>query len=214
MLEKFSRELEIELFEKARAIDGENIKNVIAGNPIVHNEYREQLIMQVYLLVPHMVKQVRNKAFGVTWEDYISEGLLVIVDAYMKYDHTRGFRWSTYACDVLWKRFIRWDQRNKLIRRFKGNVETLGDRAGRLRVLVTEDNIDLEPVTKEGILECCNDLNDREREILMRRMYGETLKQIGSDKGISRERIRQIEKRAKEKVKYELRKRWPGDKFD
>ena len=90
----------------------------------------------------------------------------------------------------------------------------LGDAGGRIRMLADHDEIDLEPVTREGILECCEKLSDREREILLRRMEGDTLQVIAKSQGVTKERIRQIESRVKEKVKDELRKRWPGDELN
>lgn len=211
MLENFTRELEMELFTKAREIDGENIKNAIAGNPTIHNPYRETLIMQVHQAVYYMVKQRRGKTFGAVRDDYIGIGMVAIVEAYRLFDHTKGFRWMTYACDVLWKRFSRWDLQNKLVRKFKGEIQQLGDVRNELSY---EENVDHDPkFSRADLEECCGNLTEQERTVLFRRLYGEKLREIGADLNLSRERIRQVEAKAKEKVSHALRQCWSDYEF-
>lgn len=207
--------MEFELFEKARVIDGENIKNAIAGNETVPNPYREQLIMQVHPAVYYMVKQNRPKSYNARRDDYICEGMLAIVESYITFDHTRGFRWITYACNVIWKRFIRWDMKNKLVKKFDGEITSLPTGTHIPGKLTYRDEIDLDPkIDKDGLDDCCECLTEREKEVFLRRVYGDTLQVIADSQGVTKERIRQIELRAKEKVTYVLRERWAGYEFN
>ncbi len=60
---------------------------------------------------------------------------------------------------------------------------------------------------REMLMGCMSELNDRERQILIRRKLAnqsETLEQISSDIGVTRERVRQIESRAMAKLKRSL----------
>lgn len=56
---------------------------------------------------------------------------------------------------------------------------------------------------RKVLLQCLNDLNEREQYVIKHRMLTDnpvTLDEIGSHFNISRERVRQIEKRAFEKL--------------
>lgn len=215
VLKNFTKEMEFELFEKARIIDGENIKNAIAGNPTVHNPYRETLILQVFQSVYYMIKQVRPRSYNSNRDEYIGEGMLAIVESYTTFDHTRGFRWNTYACNVLWKRFIRWDSKNKLVKKFDGEVVALTSGVKFSPQLVHHDTIDLDPkIDKDSLEDCCECLSEREKEVFLRRVYGDTLQVIADSQGVTKERIRQIELKAKEKVTRVLRERWPSYEFN
>ena len=215
MLENFTRELEVKMFLAAKEIDGHNIKAAIAGNRTERNVIREQLIMQVHQAVYYMVKMRRKKSFGVVRDDYISEGMLGITEAYLTFDVSRDIRWMTYACDVIWKRFWRWDKQNKLIRKFDGGVQELAETSYVQDKLITyDDHSRLDPqFDAESLITCCQSLTENEKEVFLRRVYGEKLRDIGDDKGLSRERIRQIEKKAKEKVSDVLRERWSDYEF-
>ena len=64
-----------------------------------------------------------------------------------------------------------------------------------------------EEILKEKLWAALDVLNDRERYIIMNRYLTEepkTLQEIGDEFGITRERVRQIEKRALEKIKKQL----------
>lgn len=72
--------------------------------------------------------------------------------------------------------------------------------------ILGEDNAGYEGVEEnerlQKVLEICT-LTDKEKEILIRRyVHNETLKKIGDDHELSRERIRQLENKAKSKLKF------------
>ncbi len=50
-------------------------------------------------------------------------------------------------------------------------------------------------------LECYNDINEREREFILKRLDGETLESIGREYGLTRERVRQLVKKEFKKIK-------------
>ena len=74
-----------------------------------------------------------------------------------------------------------------------------------------EKEIDLEK-RKVWLGKAMDDLTDRERIIIDQRFFGDervTLSQLGVDLGLSKERVRQIEKQAIGKLKASLGKSYP-----
>ena len=77
----------------------------------------------------------------------------------------------------------------------QGNIQEL---QGRLQEVQTEI------VKQQGYLEALKDLDDRERQILLKRRLSDdplTLEELSKYYGISRERVRQVEVRAYEKIR-------------
>jgi RNA polymerase sigma-32 factor len=78
--------------------------------------------------------------------------------------------------------------------------------------LSVEQDIDLER-RRHWLGQAMGSLTDRERRIIDRRFFGEekvTLSQLGIDLGLSKERVRQIEKQAIGKLKAWLHREQPG----
>ena len=64
----------------------------------------------------------------------------------------------------------------------------------------------LSEVYAPGVMEALESLSDRERKVIVRRYRdGDTLEQIGKDFGVVRERIRQIEAKARRKLRHPAR---------
>jgi RNA polymerase primary sigma factor/RNA polymerase sigma factor len=137
----------------------------------------------------------------------VSDGNMSLIRAAEKFDYTRGNKFSTYASWAIMKNFARTipgEFRQK--DRFRPTSEemflaTADERTDRI-VLETEQAIREEQVST--ILET---LDDREQQIIISR-FGldyrqepQTLKEVGEELGVTKERIRQIEARALNKLR-------------
>jgi RNA polymerase sigma factor (sigma-70 family) len=119
-------------------------------------------------------------------EDFFHDaGIPALMRAAAKYDSTKGFKFSTYACSCIFNAFLTWKTRKK--------HDTVNDNA-------MEYNDDLHRACDEtpsfeyldllGVL--LKSLTERERAIItLRHADGWTLEQIGGVLGMSKELTRQ-----------------------
>ena len=130
-----------------------------------------------------------------------------------KFDYSRGFKFSTYASWAIMKNFARTipEEKNRRDRFITGH-EDMFDGAADHRTGEYEYESDHRR-NQEAVQGMLGRLNDRERQILIRR-FGIggtselTLEQLGKELGITKERVRQIESRAQEKLrKFALEKK-------
>ena len=166
-----------------------------------------------------------------TIDDTIQAGLCGVLEGLKRFDHTRGLRVCTYV--TYWVRrecfSAIWD--NRTIRIPKGLRNKMSDNPGMKRVfsldtteidkfgehksfehreLYTEDK-GFEMVDQDDffrfIVGEMDKLSDREKDILMSRSKGVTLRKIGEKYGLSRERIRQIQNNALQTLREILKDR-------
>jgi RNA polymerase primary sigma factor len=140
------------------------------------------------------------------FDELVSEGNLSLMLAVAKFDASSGFKFSTYASCAIVRNLarstyleIRWR------RRFgTGHHEMFSTAADRN---TDDDGVSNGPDAKEReVRRLLSQLNDREREIVVGRFGLEghrekTLRQLGEELGITKERVRQIESRAREKLR-------------
>ncbi len=153
----------------------------------------------------------RTRFTNVDEDDLLSEGLRALVDAVEAFDPWRGYRFSTYACNAIYRGFLRLSKmetrRSSLItfgfdsRMERGGHEmTAGDWDDRVYAQRLQDAID----NNEA------ELTSQERYILDKRFPAEsirkreTLERIGRDMSVSKERVRQIQVTALEKLRSVL----------
>ena len=138
--------------------------------------------------------------------ELVSDGNMSLIRAVEKFDFSRGFKFSTYASWAIMKNFARTIPEEKTRRdRFVTGHEEMFESAADHRTDEHESESDHKrnQETVQGML---GRLNDRERQILVSR-YGlngeseQTLEQLGKVLGITKERVRQIESRAQEKLR-------------
>jgi RNA polymerase primary sigma factor len=169
------------------------------------DEIKNRLIQANLRLVVSVAKRhVRNRE---DMFDIISDGNVSLMKAVERFDYTRGFKFSTYASWAIIKNYARTipEARYQLARYQTGHEERLGIEPD------PEDRLAAADRRMEGIREALHQvlqqLPARERSIVTQH-YGftadggsHTLEQIGELLGVSKERARQLEKRALRKLR-------------
>jgi len=142
--------------------------------------------------------------------ELISDGNVSLMQAVEKFDYSRGNRFSTYASWAIMRNFARSVPRERfLLDRFATGHEDIVDIAASLRSY-EPDELNVAEL-RESLDTVLAQLAPRERAILVEH-YGldddgraRTFEQLGHHLGLSKERVRQIEKRALKKLRHILR---------
>jgi RNA polymerase primary sigma factor len=138
--------------------------------------------------------------------ELVSDGNMSLIRAVEKFDYARGNKFSTYASWAIMKNFARTiPEENYRRDRFVTGHEEMFESAADNRT----DEHEYESALKrmqEAVKGMLGRLDDRERRIIVSR-YGlngsheQTLEQLGRELGITKERVRQIESRAQDKLR-------------
>ncbi|MFO0783647.1 MAG: sigma-70 family RNA polymerase sigma factor [Phycisphaerales bacterium] len=173
--------------------------------------YREQIAETNLALVLAMAKRVRlnESDFG----DLISEGNMALMRSVDKFDCARGFKFSTYACRAILKAFSRHGLKlAKHRQRFPAEFDPAMEKSNHLET-VREQHAKESAAEVRHIVESNRaELNDIERAVIVHRFGLDqpqdapqlTLEQVGQLIGVTKERVRQIQNRALEKIKLAL----------
>ncbi|MBX3442036.1 MAG: sigma-70 family RNA polymerase sigma factor [Planctomyces sp.] len=196
--------------ERPRAAELDELERLVADASRVKNF----LIRSNLRLVVSIAK--RHLQPGMNFFEMVSDGNMSLMRAIEKFDYTKGNKFSTYATWAIMKNFARSIPAEHTQRdRFRtGNDEVFhaspDDRGTQSQDESTNSR------QRQALMSILHQLEERERSILMHR-YGLqqgteplTLEQVGSRFGVTKERIRQIEARALQK----LRKIATEDKLD
>ncbi len=138
--------------------------------------------------------------------ELVSDGNMSLIRAVEKFDASRGFKFSTYASWAIMKNFTRSIPEEKNRRdRFVTGHEEMFEIAPDTRSDAYEQETGHRR-SQELVQGMLGRLNERERRVLISR-YGiggadeQTLEQLGRELGVTKERVRQIESRAQEKLR-------------
>ncbi|MBU6308617.1 MAG: sigma-70 family RNA polymerase sigma factor [Planctomycetes bacterium] len=155
-----------------------------------------------------LVVSIAKKFIDPSWsfDELVSEGNVALMRAVEKFNFALGNRFSTYATYAIQRHFFRLSHRGRQFRkRFVANDEGLRDRA--------EAEPNAEYCSSEQIemlkglfSRFLGDLEPRERKIVVARFGFDgkpprTFRELGSQMGVCKERIRQIQTRAMEKLR-------------
>jgi RNA polymerase sigma factor (sigma-70 family) len=139
--------------------------------------------------------------------EMVSDGNISLIRAIEKFDYSRGFKFSTYATWAIMKNYARSiPAEHNLLDRYRTGSDELFMSSPDQR----SDQFEQELVNHrqhEAIVQILNRLDERERNIIMYR-FGlnqdtepQTLEQLGGRFGVTKERIRQLESRALDKLR-------------
>jgi RNA polymerase primary sigma factor len=138
--------------------------------------------------------------------ELISDGNMSLIRAVENFDASRGVRFSTYATWVIKNNFSRSLAAERLHHdRFVAGLEDRFETAPDTRSDIYEQERDHRR-SQEIVRSLLGRLDDRERRILTSRFgiggAGEqTLEQLGRELGVTKERVRQIQMRAQNKLR-------------
>jgi RNA polymerase primary sigma factor len=159
----------------------------------------------------------RTKLTGLDYADLVSEGNLALLRSVDKFDCSRGFKFSTYACRAILKSFSRVATRAA---RYRGHFPTefdpmleKGDQVAQRRQNVEADCVDeLKTILGHNLAR----LSDVEERVIRARFAidaeldevdlagAKTLEQVGTMIGVTKERVRQIQNKALDKLRAAL----------
>lgn len=167
--------------------------------------YRDFIVKSNMRLVISIVKKFVNLQNG--FDDLLSDGIIALLRAVDKFDVGLGFRFSTYATQVV--------RRNSYRRVMEKQAERQRNTGS-----IHENGIDISDDQKESSMSearwnelrsklstMLDDLDRREKFIIRARfsLGGhrriQTLQRLADKLGVSKERIRQLEKRALDKLR-------------
>ena len=138
--------------------------------------------------------------------ELVSDGNMSLIRAVEKFDFSRGNKFSTYASWAIMKNFARTiPEENYRRDRFVTGHEEMFEAAADNRTDEHEYESSLKRM-QEAVKGMLGRLDERERKIIISR-FGlggaseQTLEQLGRELGITKERVRQIESRAQEKLR-------------
>ncbi|HEY0983201.1 MULTISPECIES: sigma-70 family RNA polymerase sigma factor [unclassified Schlesneria] len=169
------------------------------------NEVKNFLIRSNLRLVVSIAK--KHMKPNSNFFEMVSDGNISLIRAIEKFDYTRGFKFSTYASWAIMKNFARSiPAEYTQLERFRTGNEEVFHQASDPR----SERLNEEVVNKrqhEALMQILSQLDPRERDIIVSR-YGlkegkpaQTLEQVGQKLGVTKERIRQLESRALQKLR-------------
>lgn len=182
------------------------IMNQIEQKLELVEKIRSQLVRSNLRLVSNLARKF-SSSFGEV-DEFSSDGSMILLGAIDRFDYSRRLRFSTYATHSIQRHFFRsWKVRQRRKERFPSAVSELlnevPERDSQVRVCD-----DPESVVRELMLQAKDVLDEREYQIVGHRFgigglnsNGQTLREIAADLGISKERVRQLQLKALDKLR-------------
>jgi RNA polymerase sigma factor (sigma-70 family) len=179
----------------------------------IANTARAQIVQANLPLVLAMAK--RTRLTGVDFAELISEGNMALLRSVDKFDCSRGFKFSTYACRAILKSFSRVAIRSS---RYRSRFPTEFDPALEKSDFIERKRQEVENFCIDELRSIMIDnianLNDIEKKVIRARFALDatdsepaqpmTLEQVGEIIGVTKERVRQIQNKALEKLRQTL----------
>jgi RNA polymerase sigma factor (sigma-70 family) len=180
---------------------------------------REQIAETNLALVLAMAKRTRMSE--VDFADLVSEGNMALLRAVDKFDAGRGYKFSTYACRAILKAFSRQGMKlSKYRQRFPTDFDPKLEKSNFLETKRATFEKDAAEEVKRIVRDNRAELTDVERTVIEHRFGIDsgatekpmTLEQVGQIIGVTKERVRQIQNKAMEKIRLELEAKFLGNR--
>ena len=177
----------------------------------IANEYREQIAETNLALVLAMAKRTRMSE--VDFADLVSEGNMALLRSVDKFDCGRGFKFSTYACRAILKAFSRQGMKlSKYRQRFPTDFDPAMEKSDHLETTRATHEKENADEVKHIVMSNEAELTDVEQTVIHHRFglnakennVPLTLEQVGQIIGVTKERVRQIQNKALEKIRLAL----------
>ena len=161
----------------------------------------------------------RYRGTGAELMELIGEGNLALLRCVDKFDASRGFKFSTYACRAILASFSRAGAKAARQRsRFPTSYDPTMERSDFLEARRAEFESECVDELKRVLTDNSAELSSVERHVLSARFRlgnenndtstkRKTLDQVGSQLGVSKERVRQIQNQAMTKLRAVLEER-------
>ncbi len=170
---------------------------------------REKIVHANLPLVPAMAK--RKRAEGIEFADKVAEGYMAILRCVERFDVSRGYKFSTYACRAIFAALYRLGSKAQTYRKhvsvqFEPAFEK-DDYTDRRHARQRDDAIHS---VRRLLGENGADLNAAEATVIEQRypldesIAPRPLWKVGREMGVSTERVRQIEKKSLRKLGHAL----------
>ncbi|MCY2974128.1 MAG: sigma-70 family RNA polymerase sigma factor [Planctomycetota bacterium] len=167
--------------------------------------YRDLIVKSNMRLVISIVKKFVNP--NNVFDDLLSDGIVGLMRAIDKFDYDRGFRFSTYATQVVRRnayRIVMQKQKERL--KVTTSIQESGIDVSDAK---TESSISIQRWDElRGKLGIMLDHLDRREKFIVRARFSlgghrnvQTLQRLADKLGVSKERVRQLEKRALDKLR-------------
>jgi len=186
----------------------------------------ETLLLKSKGLVWHCVRRYRGRRAGCDNDDLFQIGWIALWRAAQRFDRQRGVKFTTYAVSTIWHAIYDFGQTQQLLWIGSRVVLNQSERTRRLKAQSRRivwldafnrqqrDLFDLPErpaneaarqadAARERVGQLLGLLDGRDESIVHDRAEGQTLKEIGQKLGICRERVRQLEGLAFEKLRRE-----------
>lgn len=161
-----------------------------------------------------LVVSIANKhtTSGANLVDLVSEGNFSLMRAAEKFDYARGFRFATYASWAITKNYAR-KIPAETARPDKAAAGLLANVQRDMRTTAAADFAAVERERQSLVQVIADELDEREQYIILNhfglvgsplRKKSKTLKQIGEDLSLTKERVRQIELIALQKLRQSV----------
>jgi len=178
----------------------------------VAQSYLEQIAETNLALVLAMAKRTRMSE--VDFADLVSEGNMALLRAIDKFDVTRGFKFSTYACRAILKAFSRNGMKlTKYRQMFPTDFDPNMERSTHVEDKRQGHEDDCVDELRDIIRSNRAELTDIEQEVIEHRFaIGKpqdearpmTLEEVGRIIGVTKERVRQIQNKALDKIRHTM----------
>lgn len=181
-------------------------------------QVRNQICRANTRLVISIVKKFSDERY--TFDDLLSEGIGCLIRTIDKFDFDRGFRFSTYVTMAVRREIFRsLQRRRKRDTRFVTSAELVLDRQLDDEESLSRSEQKLTRIN-DTLTELMSHLEDREQFIVKAR-YGfddlgakPTFSKLGEYLNVSKERVRQLENRAIQKLRAMLEETKTPDNFE